>query len=536
MKTNMPDISRSIKTRRENCEGIEPKFWVRYGDEDFLFKHDTELNNVLFGEVFVSALCRELGIKCVETIFATCKFPGRLVKGSLSKSYIDQDVVENISLSRVQQATGDVRSENNGGFSPDGILENLKKFVTDTCVIEDTVRQDLVVMAFFDYLTAQVDRHGKNIEFLVRKTNGQLRLSVAPMFDNGRCFGLSHVLTKDKKRIVTGDLNILNMKEDFNRRSNPFLNQSFGIAIEMEQNPELRELFERVKSFDISVFLRDFLDATGEKLTQTDEYKIVETWKHKVQNIESAVERYPTEKNNIEAMLEMRHREKFAISIPNFYLNYYYDVRAGECEYPLVEYERQKNEYVEQCKAWKNLETNTLKPLSDYPLLTPRCSNEKKAYYLRCIKYEREDREVEMEAFEREFLVPDYLELELLQNNKNGRILFEKKNKDIVEHEKLEEMWNSSHEKRQIVKEYSAKLNIIQNWIAYGEAYCPKPTLKTLGVDPSKKYDKDVVVEYIDNHASRHCNNKEAYESWLKSVGMLDYAKQKKLGRTEVLK
>lgn len=50
--------------------------------------------------------------------------------------------------------------------TPQNILEDLQNYLKDkNCDIDESVLQDLKVMALFDYVTAQVDRHEKMLSF-----------------------------------------------------------------------------------------------------------------------------------------------------------------------------------------------------------------------------------------------------------------------------------------------------------------------------------------------------------------------------------
>lgn len=526
----IPDITKDLKSRREITDGIEPKFWISYKKNEYLFKHDFQNNNILFGEVFVSALCHELGIKCVEASFAKCKFDNRFITGALIASYNDEDVVENISLSRVRQAVQvGMETKTPGSYSPDEILADLNVFAGDKCEIVDSVRQDLVVMALFDYLTSQVDRHRNNIEFLVRKTSERLELSVAPMFDNGRCFGFADIFNNDKRKAITGRNNILIMDQDYNKSVGDLFNYANGIAKEMTTNPHLRQLFDRIKQLDMETFLDDFMQATGESVDEVTQYNIVATWKHKIQNVENAIKNLPEVQAKIEIEHEKRRRAQVKLEVVDSYLNYYYDKVNGVCKNSFFEYEIQEIEYVDQFKAWRVMKTQTVKTIDDYPLLKPRCSGDEKAFYLGRIRKEREKRESEILDFKNKFLTPNYLELEMLQQKKENRLKFELQHKGEYDDEIMSDMWRWSDECSQVYDDYQKKDDMLYYWIAYGDAYGKKPTLESLGVDTSKKYDEDVMKEYIDKHSLHTCLNYGAYCRWLDSVGLSEYAAQTNL-------
>ena len=223
-KSNKPyNITNKLKSRREIFDGIEPKFWIVIDGVDYLYKYNPDFVDVTFGEVFVSALCKALGIKCVDSTFACGTVRGDETKGCLVKSYIEKDIYETIPLMRVTNKLNDAWDTIDDDYmkecTPQNILEDLQNYLKDkNCDIDESVLQDLKVMALFDYVTAQVDRHEKNVEFLVTKHDGQLCLRLAPMFDNGRCFGFASSKALDANRktenFVTGQRAVLVMDQN----------------------------------------------------------------------------------------------------------------------------------------------------------------------------------------------------------------------------------------------------------------------------------------------------------------------------------
>ena len=62
-KINKPyNITNKLKSRREIFDGIEPKFWISIDETEYLYKYNPDFEDVTFGEVFISALCKSLGI------------------------------------------------------------------------------------------------------------------------------------------------------------------------------------------------------------------------------------------------------------------------------------------------------------------------------------------------------------------------------------------------------------------------------------------------------------------------------------------
>ena len=95
------NITNKLKSRREIFDGIEPKFWISIDETEYLYKYNPDFEDITFGEVFISALCKSLGIKCVDASFAYGTVGGKKTKGCLVKSYIEKDIYETIPLMRV---------------------------------------------------------------------------------------------------------------------------------------------------------------------------------------------------------------------------------------------------------------------------------------------------------------------------------------------------------------------------------------------------------------------------------------------------
>ena len=118
------------------------------------------------------------------------------------------------------------------------------------CVLDDDISDKLKTIALFDYVTAQGDRHGQNIEIITYVKNGYRHLKLAPLFDNGRCFGSvdlerGHVLPRDAQ-------GLFNMNCVINSKSDEFLSTDFGIAYEIMNNKNLKELFNKMQKININ--------------------------------------------------------------------------------------------------------------------------------------------------------------------------------------------------------------------------------------------------------------------------------------------
>ena len=524
-KNNKPyNITNKLKTRREICDGIEPKFWLFIDGSEYLYKYNPDFEDATFGEVFVSALCKRLGVKCVDAKFAYGTVHGEKTKGCLIKSYIDEDICENISLMRItdklQEPWDIANNDCTRESTPSNILEDLTNYLKGkNCEIDPSVLQDLKVMALFDYVTAQIDRHEKNIEFLVTKKDGALCISLAPMYDNGRCFGFVtlNVSGAERERVnyVTGGRSVLVMDQDLCKSDGSVCDCSFGIAKELAQNHELLDLFNKMADFDIQNFITSFMNDTNEHITTLRERQVVDTWNHRINKIKRALEQYadPKIRQQIEINIEKNRRAEFIyknnLYETDFHLNYYFD-KSHSCARPLFEYLKQDEEYRSQIEDWENMRTNELKTVEDYPLLKNRCDLQYKKKYLQKINQDQFERKIEAREYKNQ--EPDYFELEKLQRLKN--ICLGKSN------EKPEVVFD------EISKKKVSFHKLLRDWVTYGDELLQKPKHEDVGIDTAKQYDDAVVEKYIMNHEMQGRIVRESYQTWLQKVGKADFAQK----------
>lgn len=510
---------------REEFSGAEPKNWVKLddGETEYLFKYDCEFENTVFGEVFISALCQELGIKCVEAFFGIGKTKsGRIKRGCLIKSYNDDEVRENISYYRVREMLQrDWTVKTNGvrrRYTPDNIFEDVKDFAGDKCIVDPSIRQDLAVMALFDYLTAQLDRHSRNIEFLTYKKDGQLHLRLAPMFDNGRCFAFADYLTSSILDQLEQRNPVLVMDQYLCEKDDEFCSNVYGIAKELETNQELRGLFDKITKFDMEHFLASFISTTGEKIDEgsSDDnfFVIVETWKRNVRNLQRAIQHLqdPTYRSYILNNAEMRRREDVATSFPqetHFYENYYYDKKNGLCSKPLSEYLREDHDYRQQIEDWKSLKSDTLKSIDDFPLLKPRVQGKELQDLMQEVRMEQHERRKILWENQKTVYVPDFITLDYLQDIKNAK----ENNGDIID------VGTKCDERR---SHFDKKCDA---WVLYGDDFGPMPTINDMCFNPNRKYDDDVLEVYIRKCEAYKQFYGPKYDAWLESVGKVEYAK-----------
>lgn len=519
------NITNNLNTRRNIFEGIEPKFWITIDGVEYLYKYNSDFPYVSFGEVFVSALCKQLGIKCVDASFACGKVDRENTKGCLVKSFNESDIFENISLARIERFLEEKWDISNNGCTrektPDNIFEDLEKYINNRCVIDQSILQELKIMTLFDYVTAQIDRHEKNIEFLVYIRDDKLHLKLAPMFDNGRCFGFALCYdgqVRKNENFVTGQRPVLVMDQYLSKNDNTLSDCSLGIAKELSQNNQLLELFEKMKNFDIQTFVKDFMQKTGEKIGELFELQIVETWKHKIEKIDTALAKYkdPQTREQILIQREKNRRHDYVLSKnllkTDFHLNYFYDISNGLCTDGISKYMEQNEEYCAQVNAWQNCETDELKTFDDFPLLKKRCTGEERKYCLDRLNNEQFERKCDMAFHKANILVPNYIELDVLQELHNIEIGKSKKSESEV-----------YEQARKLKVECSKKLH---DWVTYGDALYPIPTFEDLGIKTTNKYDESVLEQYIMNYESAGkavCVN---YQKWLQSVGKTEFARK----------
>ena len=516
-KINKPyNITNKLKSRREIFDGIEPKFWISIDETEYLYKYNPDFEDVTFGEVFISALCKSLGIKCVDASFAYGTVNGEKTKGCLVKSYIDDNIFENISLMRItdklQEKWSILNNDCTRENTPDNIYEDLTNYLKGkNCEIDSSVLQDLKIMTLFDYVTAQIDRHEKNIEFLVTKEDGKLGIKLAPMFDNGRCFGFIFANAYEKKRdranYVTGERSILVMDQNLCLNDNSICDCAFGIAKELSENPELYALFQRMENFDIQTFITNFMEETGEYVSSLREAQVVDTWRHRIEKINHAMQEYskPEVRQQIARKVELNRRSEYIrkneLYETDFFVNFYFDKANNSKIHSLSEYIKQDEEYRLQLEKWENLEIDELKSVDDYSLLKKRCNENEKKYFMQKIIEDRFDRKREAREYKRNELVPDFFTLERLQLIKDIR----SGKSDRNETEILEELFQKK-------VNFSRRL---RDWVAYGDDLLKKPTFEDYGIDTKKKYDEAVVRKYIVDFEMEGHEPCDKYDRWV---------------------
>ena len=156
--------------------------------------------------------------------------------------------------------------------------------------IED-IKQSMLKMALFDYITCQTDRHWKNTGFLVRNGNDFSKFELIPLYDNEKCF----VFNKSLNWLEKMSVDMQKSEDNVEKIILPLVNSfdrvpRFGIktstccegefenlmpkrsdvgqetytqiftkelAEELKNNEELRDFYFKVKNLDIRETLKD---------------------------------------------------------------------------------------------------------------------------------------------------------------------------------------------------------------------------------------------------------------------------------------
>lgn len=237
--------------------GICEKYWVLCDGKKYLFKIPKN-DYSDFGEVFTSYLSYILGFKCVKSIFSKNPFKHDDRSGVLVENYVTKYVKETVSFSWLIDT---YKRRKEGALSVNEAMEICRDFSKDTGInLDKNLEQDLKEMALMDYLLLQIDRHSKNIEFLIKEKKGVKTLSLAPMFDNGFCMFLTED-TKEiekiyssysSKKIIPVESIISNIPPKFCLENNSGEDLIKEIVEELLQNKSLYRLYKNFKKVDLT--------------------------------------------------------------------------------------------------------------------------------------------------------------------------------------------------------------------------------------------------------------------------------------------
>ena len=437
MDNKLLDISKNLSSRRDTCYGIESKFWVNINGTDYLYKYyNAERAKKLivrdemrtFNEVLVSRLCKKLGIDCVDVSFAKAVLMQNpelkidepvKTKGCLIKSYLEPNT-EAISLESIQQFyENENELKSYEVNNPHSAYETIRFFCEKNGYILDSKTPNMLkAIALFDFVTKQADRHSENIELLSYVKNGEKHLKIAPMFDNGRCFG-SRDLNEEAKSIPDYSYNLFLMNGLFNS-SDPDVLFSYanGIAYEMKKDEYLIELFNKIKQIDIAKEVDELLETSGATILPNAKNFIVQSWQSSIKEIDCAVLRMqdPDEIKKIENGIEKFSRQDYAlkhnfrITQEDCYLLYRCAKAHGRKE-SFEEYLQQAEKYKQSVEDWQTLRTDTMPNRSDFSLLDQNFSKNHKQNMRAVIETEQFNRRREIQTYVHHYVIKKYPKL-----------------------------------------------------------------------------------------------------------------------------
>ncbi|MGN1162679.1 MAG: hypothetical protein ACI4T2_02025 [Christensenellales bacterium] len=428
MEKNSIDLNKYIKIAENVSKGVDPKFWLEIDGNRYLYKYYEEekfsdscrrgqMRTIC--EVFVSALCKKLGIDCVEASFGSATvdqhftFGGKKTsivkletKGCLIKSYLTDDIVESIPLVDITTFMQRQKNANLLVTDPKSTYETAKFFCEQKgYVLDDDIYPKLKAIALFDYVSGQTDRHDSNIEFLVYKKDGNKHVKLAPLFDNGRCFGYRRFPGYD---LPAPSIIHFQMKKYFDKvERDELLSYGNGIACELIKDKELRNLFEKMKKLNINAELKEFAEIYDVEIPKDVAKFISYTWKDGVKAINDALVEISSQnvREHIEYEAEKRRRSDYVresgmMKYDNFYLLYRCAKQNGG-KNSFYDYFAQNREYRKKVDDWEDMVVDEMPKLQDYPLLCQQFSERQKEVIKDLIEDERSQRWREIKCYER---------------------------------------------------------------------------------------------------------------------------------------
>ncbi len=471
------DINKYLKSAENVSIGVDPKFWVNIDGNKYLYKYyeeekfsDTCRRGQMrsINEVLVGILCKKLGIECVESSFGSAKvdycinFGGKKssiekmdTKGCLIKSYLNKDVIESISLAEMTIFEQRQKNVILHVTDPTSTLATAKFFCDQKGYALDAgVYEKLKAIALFDYVSGQTDRHDSNIEFLVYKRDGKKCVKLAPLFDNGRCFGYRRFPSYE---LPTPPIMLFQMNkycDSFEREE--LLSYVNGIACELTKDKELFKLFEKIQKINIDEALKELSLVYDAKIPDDIAKFISYTWQDGIQSINEALDKISNQ--NIREKIEFNveaHRRKDYVSenkllrYDNFYLQYRCAKQKGETK-TFYDYFMQDREYRKKIDEWTSQKIDETPKIEDFPLLCHQFSECQKDEMRDLIEEERSERWREIKPY-----------AALVQKKYSG-----KNSKEWGVYDLFHEQQNK--------------------WVDYGDEWGERPTIE--GV--IKKYDK----------------------------------------------
>ena len=475
------DISKFVKSAKNvknEAKGVDPKLWVDIDGGNYLYKYYEEEKFSetcrrgqmrTINEVLVGVLCKKLGIDCVESSFGSAQigysvnfgskksiFKKVDTKGCLIKSFLTKDIVESISLNEITYFTQIKKGVFLLVTDPISTYNTVKFFCEQKGYsLDDDIYKKLKAIALFDYVSGQTDRHDSNIEFLVYKKDGKKCVKLAPLFDNGRCFGYRRFPSYE---LPTPPIMLFQMNkycDSFEREE--LLSYVNGVACELTKDKELFKLFEKIQKINIDEALKELSLIYDEKIPDDIAKFISYTWKDGIQSINEALVKISNQniREKIEFSVEAHRRKDYVsennlLRYDNFYLQYRCAKRKGETS-TFYDYYRQNQEYRKEVEDWVCQKIDEMPKLEDYPLLCHQFSENQKEKMQDLIEGERSERLREINPY----AAAIYNQYRPKNSKKEMDIydLFRKKK---------------------------------SNWIDYGDEWGKRPTIE----DAIKEYDK----------------------------------------------
>ena len=338
----------------DDARGVNEKLWIKKVDGEFLdsylIKFSTRKPNTLnelnlYNEVICSKICEQLGLYHVD--YELCDFvdlDGSIRHGVISQNYRKTPNRVEVNGKSIHNQFCEWCYDNNFGKIPDievntvyTYIEQLKtRFVTRKMIMseatENRLTNELLTLALFDFCTCQIDRHWGNVGWLHNNIfeDEDFKIQLLPIYDNECTFLLDDMTEENLLKLVE---NINTPKKTqiaidmVNRKKyhSPYLGiktalvrikdtergflvpLSYGdsnesnaavaareLAHEINTRPEMKELYDRLQSFDIQKML-DNTDVIPESQSYIkDVYAFV--WNTRVKLLNQAMEQ---SKNNL---------------------------------------------------------------------------------------------------------------------------------------------------------------------------------------------------------------------------------------------
>lgn len=314
-KNTAIDASGCRYTIADDARGMNDKFWIKKENGEFLDSYlvkfstrkdgtlsDLNLNN----EVICSRICSELNLYHVD--YDYCEFvdlDGNSKYGVISQNYRKTPNRIEVNGKSVHNSYCEWCYDNNFGKIPEveintvyTYIEQLKtRFVSRRMIMspetENRLKIELLTLALFDFCICQIDRHWGNIGWLHNNIfeDDTFKIQLLPIYDN-ECSFLLDDITQEKLDQLIEYINSPKKKQIaidmVNRKkyNSPYLGvktslvhikdhekgflvpNSFNdgnlsnaaifareMAQEINAHPELKAVYERIKSFDINKLL-----------------------------------------------------------------------------------------------------------------------------------------------------------------------------------------------------------------------------------------------------------------------------------------